>query len=29
MSEKILLLEDDPSLINGLSFTLKKHGFEP
>lgn len=29
MSEKILLLEDDLSLINGLSFALKKHGFEP
>ena len=28
MSEKILLLEDDLSLINGLSFALKKHGFE-
>ena len=29
MSEKILLLEDDLSLINGLSFALKKHGFIP
>lgn len=29
MSEKILLLEDDISLSNGLSFALKKHGFEP
>lgn len=25
---RILLLEDDPSLINGLSFALKKQGFE-
>lgn len=25
---KILLLEDDLSLINGLSFAFKKHGFE-
>ncbi len=25
---KILLLEDDISLINGLSFAFKKHGFE-
>lgn len=25
---RILLLEDDASLINGLSFTLKKQGFE-
>lgn len=25
---KILLLEDDLSLINGLSFVFKKHGFE-
>ncbi len=27
--DKILLLEDDLSLINGLSFALKKQGFEP
>lgn len=26
---KIFLLEDDLSLINGLSFALKKYGFEP
>ena len=25
---RILLLEDDISLINGLSFALKKQGFE-
>ena len=25
---KILLLEDELSLINGLSFVLKKQGFE-
>lgn len=27
--DKILLLEDDLSLINGLSFAFKKQGFEP